>query len=80
MKSKVAQLLERYGYTQDAEPVEYNVRYWRSDRYALPVSVINSMWEAASDGSKVQRGTGSKMGIGRLELSILRSERKKATR
>jgi len=76
MKSKVAQLLERYGYRQEAEPTEYNVRYWRSDRYALPVSVINSIWEAASDGSKVQRGTGSKVGLRRLELSILRSEKK----
>ena len=74
--SKVTQLLERYGYTQDVEPAESNVRYWRSDRYALPVSVINSIWEAASDGSKVQRGTGSKVGLRRLELSILRSEKK----
>jgi hypothetical protein len=74
--SKVAQLLKRYGYTQDAEPTEYNVRYWRSDRYGLPVSLVNSIWEAASDGSKVQRGTGSKVGLRRLELSILRSEKK----
>jgi hypothetical protein len=75
VNSKVAELLERYGYRQDAVPTEYNIRYWRSDRYALPVSVINSIWEAASDGSKVQRGTGSKAGLRRLELAILRSER-----
>jgi hypothetical protein len=75
VKSKVAELLERYGYTQDSEPSEYNIRYWRSDRYALPVSVINSIWEASSDGSTVQRGTGSKAGLRRLELAILRSER-----
>ena len=75
MKSKVAELLERYGYTQDAKPTEYNIRYWRSERYALPVSVINSIWEAASEGSKVQRGTGSKAGLRRLELAILRSEK-----
>ena len=75
MKSKVAELLERYGYSQDAESTEYNIRYWRSERYALPVSVINSIWEAASEGSKVQRGTGSKAGLRRLELAILRSEK-----
>jgi hypothetical protein len=75
MKSKVVQLLERYGYSQDAESTEYNIRYWRSERYALPVSVINSIWEAASEGSKVQRGTGSKAGLRRLELAILRSEK-----
>ena len=75
MKSKVAELLERYGYTQDAEPTEYNIRYWRSNRYTLPVSVINSIWEAASDGSRVQRGTGSKAGLRRLEFAILRSEK-----
>jgi hypothetical protein len=75
MKSKVAELLERYGYRQDAEATEYNIRYWRSDRYALPVSVLNSIWEAASDGSRVQRGTGSKAGLRRLELAILRTER-----
>ena len=77
MKSKVAELLERYGYQQDADPTEYNICYWRSARYALPVSVINSIWEAASDGSKVQRGTGSKAGLRRLELAILRTERGK---
>jgi hypothetical protein len=75
VKSRVAELLERYGYQQDAEPTEYNIRYWRSDRYALPVSVINSIWEAASDGFNVQRGPGSKAGLRRLELSILRSGR-----
>jgi len=45
MKSKVAQLLERYGYQQEHEPSEYNVRYSTSDRYELPVSVINGIWE-----------------------------------
>ena len=75
MKSKVADLLERYGYSQDAKPAEYDIRYWRSERYALPVSVINSIWEAASEGCKVQRGTGSKAGLRRLELAILRSEK-----
>jgi len=40
MKSKVVQLLERYGYQQEEKPSEYNVKYWRSDRYELPVSVI----------------------------------------
>jgi hypothetical protein len=76
MKSKVAELLECYGYTQDAEPTEYNVRYWRSGRYGLPVSLVNGIWECC-DGSKVQRGTGSKMGLRRLELAILRTERSK---
>jgi hypothetical protein len=71
MKSKVAQLLERYGYTQDTEPAEY-VRYWRSERYSLPVSLINGIWEFCDD-AKVQRGTGSPVGLRRLELAILRS-------
>jgi len=74
--SKVTQLLERYGYTQDAEPADDSIRYWRSSRYGLPVSVVNSIWEVASDGSRVQRGTGSKRGLRRLELAILRSEKK----
>ena len=78
MKSKVAQLLERYGYQQEQEPTEYNVRYWRSERYALPVSLVNGIWECCDD-AKVQRGTGSKMGLRRLELSILRSEKKGAS-
>jgi hypothetical protein len=76
MKSKVAALLERYGYTQDAEATEYNIRYWRSDRYGLPVSLVNGIWECCDD-AKVQRGTGSKMGLRRLELAILRTERSK---
>ena len=75
MKSKVAQLLHRHGYTQDAEPAEFNVRYWRSVRYALPVSLVNGIWECCDD-SKVQRGTGSKGGLRRLELAILRTENK----
>jgi hypothetical protein len=74
--SKVTQLLERYGYTQDAEPADDGIRYWRRSRYGLPVSVVNSIWEVASDGSRVQRGTGSKLGLRRLELAILRSEKK----
>ena len=74
MKSKVAKLLERYGYTQDAEPAEYNVRYWSSERYALPVSLLNGIWECCDD-SKVQRGTGSKTGLRRLELAILRTKK-----
>jgi hypothetical protein len=74
MKSKVAELLERYGYTQDAEPTEYNVRYWSSERYALPVSLLNGIWECCDD-SKVQRGTGSKTGLRRLELAILRTKK-----
>ena len=44
-KSKVILLLERYGYTQDAKPAEYNVRYWKSVDYVLPVSLINGIWE-----------------------------------
>jgi hypothetical protein len=72
MKSKVVHLLERYGYQQDAEPTEYNVRYWRSDRYGLPVSLVNGIWECCDD-AKLQRGTGSKAGLRRLELAILRS-------
>ena len=75
MKSKVAQLLDRYGYTQDAEPAEYNIRYWRSERFALPVSLLNGIWECCDD-NKVQRGTGSKGGLRRLELAILRTEKK----
>jgi hypothetical protein len=74
-KSKIALLLERYGYTQDAEPAEYNVRYWKSVDYALPVSLINGIWECCDD-SKVQRGTGSKAGLRRLELAIQRTEYK----
>jgi len=38
MKSKVAQLLERYGYAQEAKPSEYNIRGWHSQQYALPVN------------------------------------------
>ena len=74
MKSKVAQLLERYGYAQDAEPTEYNVAYWRSNCYGLPVSLVNGIWECCDD-VKTQRGTGSKAGLRRLELAILRSEK-----
>ena len=76
MKSKVAHLLERYGYAQDAEPTEYNVRYWRSERYGLPVSLVNGIWECCDD-AKLQRGTGSKVRLRRLELAILRTERGK---
>jgi hypothetical protein len=76
VKSKVAHLLERYGYAQDAEPTEYNVRYWRSERYGLPVSLVNGIWECCDD-AKLQRGTGSKVGLRRLELAILRTERGK---
>ena len=72
--SKVTQLLERYGYEQDAEPAEY-VRYWRSERHALPVSLVNGIWECCDD-AKVQRGTGSVAGLRRLELAILRSEKR----
>ena len=79
MKSKIAQLLERYGYQQEVLSSEYNVKYWRSDRYELPVSVINGIWECCDD-AKVQRGTGSKMGLRRLELAILRTEKKGASR
>lgn len=79
MKSKVAQLLERYGYQEEEKPSEYNVRYWRSDRYELPVSVINGIWECCDD-AKVQRGTGSKIGLRRLELAILRTERRHTPR
>ena len=75
MKSKVAQLLERYGYQQEATPSEYNIRGWHSTRYALPVSVVNGIWECCDD-EKVQRGTGSVSGLRRLELAILRTERK----
>ncbi len=75
MKSKVAQLLERYGYAQEAEPSECNIRGWRSPRYDLPVSIVNGIWECCDD-SKVQRGTGSKGGLRRLELAILRTEKK----
>ena len=74
-RSKVVLLLERYGYTQDTEPADYNVRYWRGVRYALPVSLVNGIWECCDD-SKVQRGTGSKAGLRRLEIAIQRTERK----
>lgn len=72
MKSKVAQLLERYGYAQETEPSEYNIRGWHSQQYALPVTVVNGIWECCDD-VKVQRGTGSKTGLRRLELAILRT-------
>jgi hypothetical protein len=35
---------------------------------------FNGIWECCDD-AKVQRGTGSKVGLRRLELAILRSER-----
>jgi hypothetical protein len=75
MKPKVVQLLERYGYTQEAKPSEYNIRGWHSDRYSLPVSVVNGIWECWDD-EKVQRGTSGKTGLRRLELAILRTEKK----
>ena len=75
MKSKVVLLLERYGYAQEAKPSEYNIRGWYSQKYALPVSVVNGIWECCDD-AKVQRGTGSKAGLRRLELAILRTEKK----
>ena len=54
--------------------VRDNVRYWSSERYALPVSLLNGIWECCDD-SKVQRGTGSKTGLRRLELAILRTKK-----
>lgn len=72
--SEIETLLTRYGYKQ-GEKVDFGVRYWLSERYALPVSVVNSIWEAAIN-DKIQRGTDSKAGLRRLELAILRSERK----
>ena len=72
--SKIETLLARYGYKQ-GKKADFGVRYWLSERYALPFSVVNSIWEAAID-DKVQRGTGSKAGLRRLELAIQRSERK----
>ena len=75
MKSKVVLLLERYGYVQEAKPSEYNIRGWHSDRYSLPVSVVNGIWECCDD-EKVQRGTSGKAGLRRLELAILRTEKK----
>jgi len=72
--SKIETLLTRYDYKQ-GEKADFGVRYWLSERYALPVSVVNSIWEAAID-NRIQRGTGSKAGLRRLELAIQRSERK----
>jgi hypothetical protein len=72
--SKIDTLLTRYGYKQ-GEKEDFGVRYWLGVRYALPISVVNSIWEAAID-DKIQRGTGSKAGLRRLELAIQRSERK----
>jgi hypothetical protein len=72
MKSKVAQLLERYGYTQETKPSEYNIRGWHSPHYSLPVTVVNGIWECCDD-EKVQRGTSSKEGLRRLELAIQRT-------
>jgi hypothetical protein len=72
--SKVAKLLERYGYVQEAEPSEYNIRGWRSEKFTLPVSLVNGIWECCDD-SKVQRGTGSKRGLRRLELAIQRTKK-----
>ena len=74
--AKVTQLLERYGYQEDAERTEYNVCHWRSERYGLPVSLINGIWECCDD-TKLQRGTGSKVGLRRLELAIPRSEKRR---
>jgi len=73
--SKVVQLLKRYGYVQETEPSEYNIRGWHSDRYSLPVSVVNGIWECCDD-EKVQRGTSGKASLRRLELAIQRTERK----
>jgi len=42
--------------------------------YDLAVSVLNGIWECCDD-EKVQRGTGSKMGLRRLELAILRTKK-----
>jgi hypothetical protein len=56
MKSKIAQLLERYDYAQEAKPSEYNIRARHSQQYALPVTVVNGIWECRDD-EKVQRGT-----------------------
>ncbi|MGB8580977.1 MAG: hypothetical protein WCD47_09155 [Candidatus Sulfotelmatobacter sp.] len=50
MRSKVAQLLDRYGYAQEAEPSEYNIRGWHSQQYALPVTVVNGIWVPACSG------------------------------
>jgi hypothetical protein len=75
MKSKVVQLLERYGYEQgDAEPSNFGVRYWRSERYSLPVSIVNGIWEAC-DGEKVQRGCSGDRALQRLEAAILRTQK-----
>ena len=73
--SKVVQLLERYGYVQEAKPSEYNIRGWHSCHYALAISVVNGIWECCDD-EKVQRGTSGKAGLRRLELAIQRTERK----
>ena len=73
--SKVAQLLDRYGFVQEAKPSEYNIRGLHSSRYSLPVTVVNGIWECCDDET-VQRGTSGKVSLRRLELAIQRTERK----
>jgi hypothetical protein len=74
VKSKIVLLLEKYGYTQDAEPTEYDVRYWASNLYSLTVSIVNGIWESCDDVT-VKRGTCGTHSLRGLELSILRSEK-----
>ena len=71
---KIEALLERLEYRQDSGAADDGVRYWRSHRFEMPVSVVDSIWETAWRG-KVNRGTGSRAGLRRLELAILRQGR-----
>jgi hypothetical protein len=54
---------------------EYEARFVLSQDSQSLLEVRFGIWECCDD-AKVQRGTGSRVGLRRLELSILRSEKK----
>jgi hypothetical protein len=64
---KIEALLERLEYRQDSGAADDGVRYWHSHRFGMPVSVVDSIWETAWE-AKVNRGTGSRAGLRRLEF------------
>lgn len=73
--NKIEMLLKRLNYRQDSGAADDGVRYWHSDRYGMPISIVDSIWESAWEG-KVNRGTGSTPALRRLELAIQWTERK----